>query len=188
MTDHDSGSPEKIAVLVKGKKRVLSYKQAFSYGHMLCRAGRYSEADQLYDALIQIRPSDRQAMIMRARCQAGMERFEQSKKILKYIFATTDVQVPEKLHGAFVFMQMGLHTEAAEELSVVVHRHPSLATAWLALGDVLALTGDLAKAESCWKQAIKKDNEAGPVAWAARQQITRFQKRRAEPDAPAEEK
>lgn len=187
MSDQDKRRGEKVAIAIKGRKRVLSYDEALSYAHTLCCAGRVQEADQLFDALGKVRPRDPQAKIMRARCQAGLERFEECKNTLEETFAERQAPAAKKLHAALVFMQLGILSSAVEELSHLTKEHPDLPTAWLFLGDALASAKKFEKAESCWKVAIAKHEKAGPVARVARQQLAKLQQARAGPDTTVTE-
>jgi thioredoxin-like negative regulator of GroEL len=180
MAARSKQEPPEIALVIHGEKRLLSYGQAFAYGHGLCRAGHDAEADQLYDALARMKPSDRQPVIMRARCQAGLGNFDRCKELLDELLGPADAEAAQRLHGAFVFMQMGLHVEGAKELEHVVRKHPSLATGWLALGDAADSAGDPAKAAACWKQVVTRDRKGGAAACAARRQLARVRRERKE--------
>ena len=187
MSDQDKRRGEKVAIVIKGRKRVLSYDDALSYAHTLCCAGRFREADQLFDGLVRMRPRDVHAKIIRARCLAGLERFGECKNTLEEIFAERQAPVAKKLHAAFVFMQLGILSSAVEELSLLTKEHPDLPTAWLFLGDALASTKKFEKAESCWKVAISKDEKAGSVARVARRQLAKLRQARAGPDTATTE-
>jgi predicted Zn-dependent protease len=155
----------------------MTYQEAFAFGHSCLKAKKYDAASLIFETLLQDQSGDRRTKILLARSEAGRDHFEACHDLLQTVFEGENDPIAEDLHNVFVFYKMGMLSEAINELAEIVRSHPSLPTACLILGDAFAAAGKHDKAVACWKLAIKRDEEGGAVATAAKKQIQRVKRR-----------
>lgn len=159
------------------KRRDLTFQEAFAFGHSCLKAKEYAAASQIFEALLQVRSSDRRTKILLARSEAGRDHYEACQGLLQSAFEGEEDPIAEDLHNAFVFYKFGMRSEAIHELAKIVRGHPNLPSACLVLGDAFAAAGKIDKAVSCWQLAIQRDEQGGSVATAAKGQLLSLKKK-----------
>lgn len=150
----------------------LSLSKAFSIAHEFIRRKQYKAASQVCRALVQSRHLGPRAVIMLARCKAGLNSYSSCNKLLRTLFTAEDSPVAERLHTAFVYHHLGLRADAIRELTQVAHDRPDLPTVCLLLGDLYAAAGRKDRAMHCWQLAVQRDHHGGAVAHEARRGLS----------------
>jgi thioredoxin-like negative regulator of GroEL len=175
--ESNAGEP-KYRFGIGDKEHILTYQQAFSYGHTLLEAGHLEKAVSIFKMLAKVSHKGPRAKIMLARCQAGLAHFAACQEVLDAVFEGAERPIAEELQNAFVFYKIGMHTEAIRSLAALANKYHSLPTLCLVLGDMFHADGKTEKAELCWRLAIKRDRLSGEVALTARKQIAKLTKPR----------
>jgi hypothetical protein len=172
-------SEYRLNVRAGGKTYSLDFQNAFFFGYSLLRARKFNKAFQVFRSLGRAGRDVPALAVLLSYCRAGLRDYGGSSALLCRTFPGGQREKAEWLHTAFVYLGVGMWTDAAMELSKVVRRYPDLPVACLLLGDVLAILRRRAKAVKCWQLAIARDRGGGPVAATARRLISSFTNRSA---------
>jgi hypothetical protein len=155
-----------------GKTYCLDYQQSFRFGYTLVRTRKFKEAVQVFEAMRHSNVSSSSAAIVLAYCKACLREFKASNDLLDETFAENEKDKAEQLQTAFVYISVGMWTDALEELTKLVNRCHNLPEICLLLGDLFASRGKPTKAILCWQHAAKRDHHNGVVAAIARQSLS----------------
>jgi hypothetical protein len=155
--------------------RDLTFEEMFSYGHYCLNTRKYTAALRIFEVLVRLHGTDRQVKVMLARCKACIGRYDTCREILKAAFASEDDVIVERLHEAFLYESVGMEAAAIHELAAVVMDFLDLPTACLFLGDLCASVGEVGRAASYWKAAVKRDKRGGAVAVTAQGELARLE-------------
>lgn len=173
-----------ITLRRQGKDERLSYSQAFAFGHTLLRRERAEAARTIFQHLTRLRPEDRPAKIMLARCQARLKDYAACKRLLDSLFEGELQPIAERLHTALVYRAVGFYPEARKELSDIVKSRPELPTPCLVLGDLYEKVGRRDLAEQTWSLAATRDHEGGAVANSVQTQLQLLRRTHRNPCKP----
>lgn len=162
----------RLNVRAAGKTYSFNFRQAFRFGHALLRTRRFKEASQVFEAMTHSGSRDPLAMIMLAYCKAGLQDYAASKALLCQVFADGNFAKADQLHTAFVYLSVGMCTDAVQELTALARECPDLPVLCLLLGNLLASQRKQTKAIQCWKLAVARDRSDGAVAATARRLVS----------------
>jgi tetratricopeptide (TPR) repeat protein len=160
-----------IRVRFGHKTYCLSLSKAFTFAHELACRKKYHDAARVCEALVQSEHVGARASIMLAFCKARMKDYSSCSELLRKLFGEDNAAVAEALHTAFVYINLGLLSDAIRELATVADGRPDLPSACLLLGDLFAGVGQRKKAIQCWQLAIQRDQPDGSVASEARREV-----------------
>jgi hypothetical protein len=146
----------------------LDFRQAFRFGYTLLRTRKFKEAFQIFEAMTRSGDHASLLAILLAYCRAGLGDYGGSSTVLCEVFPDGEREKAIWLHTAFVYLSVGLWTDAAEELGKAARQRPDLPVICLLLGDVLAILRRRTKAIMCWRLAAARDRDGGAVAATAR--------------------
>ena len=161
-----------LNIRAAGKKYSLDFRQAFRFGYTLLRTRKFKDAASVFEAMTHLGGHDYLATIMLAYCKAGLKDYAASNALLCQVFADDEKSKADQLHTAFVYLSVGMWTDAIEELTKLARQCPDLPAICLLLGDVLASQGRRTKAILCWRLAVARDHDDGAVAAVARQLVS----------------
>jgi tetratricopeptide (TPR) repeat protein len=163
-----------------GKTYHLDLEQSTAFARRLLRRKRYLAAAKVCEAAMKLSARSRQAAILLAQCQAGLKNYAACNELLREALGCDAYSVAKQLHAAFVYLNLGLPVEAMRELTSVVRDHPELPCVCLILADLFAMAGDRRNASRCYRLAIRRDPHGGPIGQAARRELARGCRRRAD--------
>jgi tetratricopeptide (TPR) repeat protein len=162
-----------LNVHAAGKNYNLDFRQAFRFGYTLLRTRKFKDAAQIFEAMAHAAAPGRLATIMLAYCRAGLKDYAASNALLCQLFAEESERVKaDQLHAAFVYMSVGMWTDAIEELTALARQYPELPSVCLLLGDLFALQHKRTKAVLCWRMAAKRDHDGGAITAVVRQLVS----------------
>lgn len=154
-----------------GKTYRLDFRQAFRFGYTLLRARRFKEAASVFDALMRLGDPDHLAAIMLAYCKALVKDYQGSQGLLVAAFPGNRLVLADQLHTAFVYVSLGMWTDAVEELTAIVEETADLPVVCLLLGDLFAALGKRSDAVKYWRYAAGRDRKDGAVRAVLEQQM-----------------
>ncbi|MEN6458531.1 MAG: hypothetical protein ABFC63_06330 [Thermoguttaceae bacterium] len=161
-----------LNIRAAGKTYRLDFRQAFSFGYTLLRTRKFKDAARVFESMANIGGSDPAVVTMLAYCKAGLREYQACSALLCNVFVDDARPRAEQLHAAFVYLSVGMWTDAIDELTKMTRKCPDLPIVCLLLGDVLAMRGKRRKAILCWRLAAARDRKDGAVAAVARRLIS----------------
>ena len=160
-----------LNVRAAGKTYGLDFRQAFRFGYTLLRTRRFKDACRVFEGMMHSKTPDPLATIMLAYCKAGLKDYAANNALLCQVFGDDEKAKADQLHAAFVYLSVGMWTDAIVELTTLERQCPDLPAICLLLGDVLAYQGRRTEAIVCWRLAAARDHDGGAVAAVARQLV-----------------
>src|SRR5262245_19087817 len=107
----------------------------------------------LDDNTLPLSPLQRE--LARAQALVGLKRCAEAIRVARPLVADADMLVPARVVLAECYAQAGHPSLALEMLEIAVQKKPTSAAAWMALGRVQQLSGNVSEAEAAWKTAIE---------------------------------
>jgi tetratricopeptide (TPR) repeat protein len=153
----------------------LGREKALSLAHVLLKAKKYDLAARICEVVLGWDTDAPQPAILLACCKAGLQDYAACNRILQAVFTRDKERLVEHLQAALVYHNLGMTPDAVTELVAVADELPDLPMIWLLLGDEYVALGDRRKAGLCLRLAIDRDARGGPIALAARRQLTRLE-------------
>lgn len=161
----------KFTLGLAGKKHELTFEETFAYGYSFIKKRDYAVAEAFFKALLKTRPDEHAARIMLALCQAGQSHFDICRELLESALEDEDDESADRLHAAFVSINLGLPGVIVSELTRIVKDSSNLPVVCLLLGHYMKRFGQTGKANTCFKMAISRDDRNGAVALSARAEL-----------------
>jgi len=177
VTKNDSTNPghHEIELVLEGRRRKLSFDQAFAIGHQLWRRDKPLDSEQVFQKLFLHDSHCRPVRLLFARGLAKLREFHKCHQLLQETFPEDQAALAARLHDAFVMRSLGDLKDAIRDLAVIAQERQDLPTVCLILGDLWERSGDINRAVGLWRMAARRANGRGPIAYSARHQIASLQ-------------
>jgi tetratricopeptide (TPR) repeat protein len=152
----------------------LSLERAFAAAHSLLKSREYEAAIRVLEAIARSGNNGARIDIMLACCKAGIKDYTSCNALLHRVFSGESQSTADQVQAAFVYDTLGMRNDAARELTVAVDERPDLPSLSLLLGDLMAALGKASKAALYWQLAMKRDEDSGLVANAAKEELKKL--------------
>jgi tetratricopeptide (TPR) repeat protein len=149
----------------------VSVEKALALAHSLMRATRFDAALQICQRVASLDVRDPQAAILLACCEANLKHYDACQNTLHAVYSGDTESLAEHLQAAFVYHNLGMNSDSAQELIALTDEAPDLPVGWLLLGDYLNDMGKQKKAMLCWRLAIDRDKQHGASRLAAEHEL-----------------
>jgi predicted TPR repeat methyltransferase len=140
-------------------------KQQFITGLACFEAGRYTQADQHFEASLALLPGRVSTLVNLAATRLKLERPQAALEAADQVLAIEPDNADAWLHRANSLLGLNRHEQALPAFDRLLSLQPGFAPGWCARGDILRELGRAHEAEQSYRQALAHGGDAELIGY-----------------------